>query len=466
MLAVGVPYMQPLSSAPSPALLTDLYELTMADAFVRAGLHTRPATFSLFVRRLPPVRGYLVAAGLAAALDYLAALRFDTADLRYLAGTGRVSAALLDHLAGLRFTGSVRAVPEGRLVFDEEPLLEITAPLVEAQIVETAVMNILHLHTLLASKAARCVEAAAGRAVIDFGLRRAHGFDAGMAAARSAYIAGCAATSNMAAGAQYGIPISGTMAHSFIQAFPSELDAFQAYARAFPDATTLLIDTYDIAKGAENAAVVGQELAASGHRLRGVRIDSGDLLAESRRARAILDKAGLPDVQIILSGGLDETQIADLLAAGAAVDGFGLGTRMDASEDAPTLEMAYKLVEFDGRPVVKLSRGKVSWPGPKQVWRAARDGVLTGDLITTADEPPPAGHEPLLVEVMRDGRRIAPAESLDRVRARCLAERDRLPAPLRRVAITERYPVQFSAALRAMQRQVRQQMQDTRYSKA
>lgn len=436
----------------SPALLTDLYELTMAEAYLRAG-ETGTAGFSLFIRRLPPERAYLVAAGLDAALDYLEDLHFTADDITFLRGTGLFSAAALNHLAALRFTGEARAVPEGRIVFGEEPLIEITAPLIEAQIVETLLINTLHLHTLLASKAARVVEAARGRAVVDFGLRRAHGIDAGMAAARAAYLTGCAATSNVAAGRHFGIPITGTMAHSFVTSFPSELEAFRAYAATYPDATTLLIDTYDTVQGARHAATVGQELAARGHRLRAVRIDSGEVGALSREVRAVLDAAGLPEVQIAVSGGLDEHHIAALLAAGAPIDSFGVGTRMDASEDAPTLEAAYKLVEYEGRPVFKRSRGKASLPGRKQVWRRYdADGRMAGDVIALADEGRPAPDaEPLLVPVMAGGRRLTPPEPLTAIRARCLAERTRLPDVLRTLDTgASPYPVAISDQLSAL----------------
>lgn len=433
------------------ALLTDLYELTMAEAYLRAGA-TGEATFSLFIRRLPPERNYLVAAGIGAALDELEAWHFTADDISYLRASGRFSEALLAHLAALRFTGSVRAIPEGTVVFGEEPLLEVTAPLIQAQIIETLLINIVHLHTLLTSKAARVVAAAQGRDVLDFGLRRAHGIDAGMAAARAAYLAGGAATSNVAAGQAYGIPTAGTMAHSFIMTFPSELEAFRAYAAAYPDATTLLIDTYDTVQGARHAAVVAGELAARGHRLRAVRLDSGDLAALSRTVRAVLDGAGLPEVQITASGGLDEYAIAALLAGGAPIDAFGVGTRMDASEDAPTLDAAYKLVEHGGRPVFKRSSGKASLPGRKQVWRSASaDGRFTGDVITLADEPPPvAGAVPLLVPVMAAGRRLQPPEPLSAARARCAAERARLPEPLHALTAAPAYPVRISDRLRAL----------------
>jgi nicotinate phosphoribosyltransferase len=433
-----------------PALVTDLYELTMAEAYLRAGI-THHATFSLFVRRLPPRRNYLIAAGLEAALDYLEALRFTADDLAHLRGTGLFSPQLLDHLAGLRFSGEVRAIPEGRAVFAEEPLLEVTAPIIEAQLVETMLINILHLHTLLASKASRCVDAAAGRPVVDFGLRRAHGVDAGMAAARATYLAGCTATSNVAAGRRHGIPIAGTMAHSFVTSFPTELDAFRAYAAAFPDTTTLLIDTYDVAQGARNAVTVARELAAAGHRLRAVRIDSGDLDALSRTARSILDAGGFPTVQVFASGGLDEYAIAALVAAGAPVDAFGVGTRMDASEDAPTLDVAYKLVAYEGRPRRKLSEGKATLAGCKQVWRrTGPDGRYAGDIIAAVDEPV-TDAEPLLEPVMAGGRRLRPSPPLAELRARCLAERARLPDAVRRIDAASAYPVALSPGLQALQ---------------
>lgn len=438
----------PLFAHSSMALAVDLYELTMAEALLRAGVNGT-ATFSLFIRRLPPERGYLVAAGIDEALDYLEALRFSESDLAFLQSTGLFSRALLDHLAALRFTGDVRAVPEGRPAFAQEPLLEVTGPLIEAQIVETALINIVHVHTLLASKAARCVDAAGGRAVVDFGLRRAHGVQAGMVAARAAFLAGCAATSNVAAGQRYGIPLAGTMAHSFITAFPSELDAFRAYARTFPDSTTLLIDTYDTFQGACHAVTVARELAAAGHRLRAVRLDSGDIAALSRGVRAILDAGGCSDVRILASGGLDEHSIAGLLAAGAPIDAFGVGTRMDASEDAPTLEAAYKLVEYEGRPTIKLSSGKESYPGRKQVWRRiGADGNLIGDVLATVDEVVP-GAEPLLCPVMTRGRRLAPALPLATLRDRCLVERSLLPDGVRRMHTPEPFPVAMSAGLQA-----------------
>src|SRR5688572_19779489 len=350
------------------ALFADLYELTMAASYFREGMRER-ATFSMFVRTLPAGRSFLVASGLEDVLEYLAAFRFSDDAIAYLRGLGLFDAAFLDYLSGVRFTGSVRAVPEGTVLFPDEPLLEVTAPLIEAQLVETAVMNVCHLQTVLASKAARVVLAARGKPVIDFGLRRTHGIDAGLKAARASHVAGAVMTSNVLAAQHYGIGPSGTMAHAYITAFPREIDAFRAYARAFPDRAILLIDTFDTVAGARNAAIVAKELAARGHRLTGVRLDSGDILALSREVRRVLDDAGCRDVRIFVSGGLDEDAIDRLLAASAPIDAFGVGTRMNVSADAPYVDMAYKLVRYDSRDVSKLSPGKETWPGEKQVYR-------------------------------------------------------------------------------------------------
>ena len=310
------------------------------------------------MRRLPPERGFLVAAGLEDVLEYLRGFRFTPDGLDYLRSLGKFEPAFLAHLATLRFTGQVRAVREGTVLFGEEPLLEITGPLIEAQLLETAVINFCHVQTLLASKAARVVLAANGRALAEFGLRRSHGTDAGMKAARCAFLAGFDSTSNVLAGRTWGVPLSGTMAHSFVTAFPREIDAFLAYARAFPDSAVLLLDTYDTAAAARQAVEVARGLAADGHRLAGVRLDSGDLAALSREVRTILDGGGFPDVRIIVSGGLDEHDVAALLAAGAPIDGFGVGTKLDVSADAPSLEMVYKLVSFGGRDTLKVSPEK------------------------------------------------------------------------------------------------------------
>jgi nicotinate phosphoribosyltransferase len=437
------------------ALLTDLYEITMAASYLREGMHG-PATFSLFVRRLPPGRSYLVAAGLEDVLRYLASFRFSAHALDYLHGLGRFDAAFLAYLEGVRFTGEVRAVAEGTLIFPNEPLLEVTAPIAEAQLVETAVLQACHLQTVITSKATRVVLAARGRPVVEFGLRRAPGLDAGMKAARCAYIAGATASSNVLAGLAYGIPPTGTMAHSYVSAFATERDSFRAFARAFPTQTILLVDTYDTIVGAHHAAAVGREMAARGERLAGVRLDSGDLAALAPQVRRILDAAGLQYVKLFASGGLDEDEIDRCLAAGAPIDAFGVGTKMDVSADAPYLDMAYKLVTYDGRPVLKTSAGKTTWTGAKQVFRRrGTDGQMAGDVVALADDAAPdADAEALLRPVMRAGRLLEPLPTLASVRARCAAQLAALPAGVRRLRGAASYVVRFSDRLVALQRAV------------
>jgi nicotinate phosphoribosyltransferase len=433
------------------ALFTDLYELTMAAAFFREGMNGR-ATFSLFVRRLPPERGFLVAGGLADVLEYLRGFCFSADALDYLRSLGRFEPAFLSHLQALRFTGQVRAVREGTVLFAEEPLLEVTAPLIEAQLLETAVINVCHLQTLLASKAARAVLAAGGRSLAEFGLRRSHGTDAGMKAARCAILAGFDSTSNVLAGRTFGAPLSGTMAHSFVTAFPREIDAFLAYARSFSDSAVLLLDTYDTAAAARLAVDVAKVLAASGHRLAGVRLDSGDLAVLSREVRGILDAGGCPDVRILVSGGLDEHDVETLLAAGAPIDAFGIGTRLDVSADAPSLEMVYKLVALGGRDVLKLSPGKETWVGAKQVLRRRdKDGRLAGDTLALEGDAVPAGAGRLLETVMEDGRPTGPPPALEVLREHCARELASLPDGVRRLREPAGYPVAVSDGLRARQ---------------
>ncbi|HSB41128.1 MAG TPA: nicotinate phosphoribosyltransferase, partial [Methylomirabilota bacterium] len=362
--------------------------------------------------------------------------------------------SFLDFLRGLRFTGDVRAVPEGTVLFQDEPLLEVTGPIIEAQLVETAVLNLVHLQTLLASKAARCVLAADGRPVSEFGLRRTHGIDAGMKAARCAFIAGASTSSNVMAGLHYGIPPTGTMAHSYVSAFPREIDAFRAFARAFPARTILLLDTYDTVAAARKAVVVAKEMEARGERLAGVRLDSGDLAALSREVRRILDEANLAYVRIFVSGGLDEAGITACLAAGAPIDAFGVGTRMDVSADAPYLDMAYKLVEYDGRPVRKSSAGKGTWAAQKQVYRRLESGrAFAGDVIALREEPAPPGTvEILLRSVMERGRLLAPHPALTSIREYCAAQIASLPAGVRDLADGAVYPVSYSERLVSLQR--------------
>ncbi|MFG2260167.1 nicotinate phosphoribosyltransferase [Streptomyces mirabilis] len=410
----------------SDAMTTDLYEVTMAMSYLREGM-IGPATFSLFVRELPPDRGFLVAAGLEPALDYLADLLVGPEDVDAFASALNRPRRDLQPLLGLEFTGEVRAVPEGRIVLAGEPLLEVTAPLPQAQLAETYVLNQLSHQTAIASKAARCVLAAAGHPVVDFSLRRTHGPQAGFQAARLGALTGFAGTSNVAAAATLGIPAVGTMAHSFVEAFPTEEQAFRAFARSHPGPVTFLVDTYDTEEGVRVAARVLRDLDRGPGSA--VRLDSGDLGTLAARARALLDAAGLPDVRITASGSLDEYAVDDLVRCGAPIDTYAVGTRVGVSADAPYLDSAYKLVEYDGRPVMKLSSAKVTAPGPKQVFR--RPGCA--DVIALADEQPPEEGRPLLETVMWDGRRTAARATLDECRERLAADLAELPSAARRI---------------------------------
>ncbi len=398
-------------------LATDLYELRMAASYLRRGM-TAPATFSLFARRLPARRGFLVAAGLADALAFLTGFGFDDGELAYLRDVVGLDEAALDALRGLRFTGDVWAVPEGRVVFANEPLLEVTAPIAEAQLVETILLNIVTFQTTVATKAARCRLAAAGAELIDFAYRRTQGPESGLAVARVSAIAGFGATSNVAAARRYGLRPAGTMAHSYVQAFPDERAAFRAFAADFPTGVVFLVDTYDTVNGVRTAIEVATEMGLTGPI--GIRLDSGDLGALAVTARGLLDAAGLTRARIIASGGLDEYGLAALVAAGAPIDAYGVGTAMGVSADAPSLDSAYKLVAYAGRPVMKLSTGKVTRPGAKQVFRGP-----TGDLLGLRDETAPPDHEPLLVPVMRAGRPVTPADDVaDLAAARARFDRD------------------------------------------
>ncbi len=427
------------------ALLADLYELTMAQSYLDEGVDGRPATFSVFVRHLPAGWGYLVAAGLDDVLRALESFAFAGDDLDYLSATGLFTDRFLGHLAGLRFEGEVRAMPEGTAFFPDEPLLELRAPLLQAQLLETVVVNELHFQSLVASKAARFVDAAEGRSLIDVGLRRAQGGAAGLRSARSSFLAGFDATSSVAAGGRYGMEVAGTMAHSYVQAFADELESFRAYARAYPNRSILLVDTYDAIQGARLAAVVGRELAQQGHRLAGIRLDSGDLATLAREVRSILDDAGLGESVVYASGGLDERDVAELVAAGAPVGGFGIGSQLASPADAPCLDMAYKLVEVGGRPTVELSPGKATLPGAKQVWRVSLGGRFAYDVVAPASAAGPPGGEPQLELVMAGGRRIV-RSSLEDGRERCRQQRARLPDEHRRVD-AECYEVRISDSL-------------------
>jgi nicotinate phosphoribosyltransferase len=425
----------------------------MAQAFYQQGMFA-PATFSLFVRSYPPQRGYLVAAGLDDVLDYLEHLHFSKPSLDYLRSTGLFAPEFLDFLGGLRFTGSVRAFPEGRVYFVNEPVLEVTAPIIEAQLAETFIINQVNFQTLLATKAARCAGAARGRPLADFASRRTHGVDAALKMARCSYLGGFQSTSNVLAARRYGIPPSGTMAHSFISSFPSEKEAFRAYARTFPESTVLLLDTYDTISGARHAAEVGREMAAAGKKLVAVRLDSGDFADLSRQVRRILDQAGLDYVKIIASGGLDEYEIERLVDEQVPIDMFGVGTKVGVSADAPWSDMAYKLVSFDQRPVMKLSTGKAYLPGGKQVFRR-RDsqGILSGDVIGLAEEELP-GAEELLQMVMSGGRRTGPEPTLTEMRDLLAHELEHLAPEYQQLVDPPRYPVEYSQRLQKLAQQV------------
>ncbi|WP_179401002.1 nicotinate phosphoribosyltransferase [Burkholderia guangdongensis] len=432
-------------------LLTDLYELTMLQAYFDATMNA-PASFEFFVRALPPARNFLMAAGLAPVLDYLERLRFGAADLDRLARTGRFRDDFLASLADLRFTGTVHAMPEGTVCFADEPIVRITAPLREAQLVESRVMNLLHYATLAASKAARAVLAAPGRLLVDFGLRRAHGAEAGLLSARSSYLAGFSGTATVLAGLRYGIPMFGTIAHAYVQAHGDEARAFEHFARAQPDNAVLLLDTYDTERAARIVVDVARRLARDGIAIKGVRIDSGDLAEHATRVRAILDAGGLAHATIFASGNLDEYALRDLLDRHAPIDGFGVGTRMNTSADAPYLDCAYKLVEYAGVPRRKRSEGKATWPGRKQVFRRRdANGCIAGDCVALDGEH--ADGDALLAPAMIDGRRLA-APSLDASRAHAARELATLPARSR--ALTDAAPVDvaMSPALDALVRRM------------
>jgi len=435
-------------------LFADLYELTMAQAFFNHEMF-QPATFSLFVRNYPSNRGYFVAAGLRDVLDYLTKLSFSASSLDFLRTLGAFSDEFLEYLSCLRFTGSVRAIPEGRIFFANEPPLEVTAPIIEAQLVETFIVNQINLQTLLTTKASRCVWAAPDRIISDFASRRTQGVDAALKMARCSYIGGFQSTSNVLAAKMYGIPPAGTMAHSFVSSFSTELEAFRAYAQAFPDRAILLLDTYDTAKGAHQAVVVAKEMESSGHRLLGVRLDSGDFDSLSRKVRAILDDAGLDYVRIVASGGLDEFELETLCKAGAPIDLYGVGTKAGVSADAPWSDMAYKLVCYDGRPVMKLSEDKVSMPGQKQVFRLRdRAGNFSEDVIGLQDETVDQA-EPLLTEVMTDGRLSGPHPTLTGTRGRFETDFAKLDEKHKSLVDPPKYQVSSSDALNRLTAQVR-----------
>ena len=419
----------------------------MMQAYLEAGM-TETAVFEFFVRKLPTERGFLMAAGLEQVVEFLETAHFGEAERRWLADSGRFSGDFIDTLADFRFTGEVDAMAEGTLFFPDEPILRLTAPLPEAQLFETRIINLLHFQSLIASKAARMVLAAEGRMLVDFGLRRAHGAEAGLLAARASYLAGFDSTATTLAAPRFGLPVTGTMAHSFIQAHDDEETAFENFARARPDLVILLLDTYDTEAAAEKVVRLAPRLQREGIEVRGVRLDSGDLADHARRVRRILDDGGLAEVKIFASGGVDETLLQQFVSKGAPIDGYGIGTSLTTSQDAPALDCAYKLQAYAGRPKRKLSEGKATWPGSKQVYRRYReDGVMLGDLLTLEGD---AGEgEPLIRPVMREGKRIGEFPDLAAARAHAAQELGRLPPHLRDLETEPPYPVEVSEALRA-----------------
>lgn len=433
-------------------LLTDLYELTMMQSYFDCGMNDT-ASFEFFVRKFPARRSFLMAAGLAQVLAYLHELSFCAEEIEALARVGRFSDAFLASLQDLRFTGDVDAMPEGSVFFAEEPILRITAPLREAQLVESRVMNLLHYQTLVASKAARIVLAAPGKVLVDFGLRRAHGAEAALLSARASWLAGFSGTATVLAGVRFGIPVYGTMAHSYIQAHRDEMLAFEHFARTQPGNATLLIDTYDTEAAAHKVVALAARLRGEGLAIQGVRLDSGDLGEHARRVRTILDGGGLRDLTIFASGNLDEDRVSELVRSGAPIDGFGVGTRMNTSSDAPYLDCAYKLVEYAGEPRRKRSEGKATWPGRKQVYRRRDElGKINGDCLTLADEPHDG--EPLLHRVLSAGAQAGALPELADSRAYAQRQLAELPPVLRDVRPAGTCPVEIGASLQRLAREL------------
>jgi nicotinate phosphoribosyltransferase len=434
------------------ALLTDLYELNMAASYMRRGM-SEAATFSLFVRKLPETRGFLVTSGVESCLDFLEGLRFEERDLHYMRDQLGFKPGDLEAFRRLRFTGDVWAIPEGRIAFAGEPLVEVTASLPEAQLIETYLLNQVTFETTIASKAARCVIAAAGRDLVDFSFRRTQGIEAGLDVARLSAMVGFSATSNVEAARRFGLVAAGTMAHSYVEAFSSQADAFRAFAQDFPGRATFLVDTYDTIAGVKDAIAVINELGLAG-RL-GIRLDSGNLGDLSRRCRQLLDRAGLPHVRILASGGLDELEIDDLVRAGAPIDAFGIGTKMGVSADHPYLDTAYKLVRYADRPVMKLSRGKVTAPGRKQVFRRQRP---FGDMVGLFDEAAPARRQALLEPVMMSGRRLNTHAGVAESRRRFEGDLAALPAAARDLRSPRPPSVRFSPALKQLSAETKREL--------
>ncbi|MCW5597837.1 MAG: nicotinate phosphoribosyltransferase [Nitrosomonas sp.] len=439
--------MNPLSSP----LLADLYQFTMLQSYLEQGMQ-ETAVFELFIRKLPPGRNFMVAAGLEQVLDFLENLQFSAEELSWLAT--RFRPPLIDYLERFHFRGDVYAMPEGTLFFPNEPILRITAPLPQAQLIESRIINILHFETLIASKAARSVLVAPGKLLVDFGMRRAHGAEAALLAARASYLAGFSGSATVLAGALYGIPLYGTMAHAYIQAHADESMAFEHFARSNPNNVVLLIDTYDTEAAAGKVVELAKRLQTEHIHIKGVRLDSGDLAAHAHNVRRILDQGGLQSTAIFASGNLDEYRLQTLLGSGAPIDGFGIGTALDVSIDAPALDCAYKLQEYAGKARRKRSEGKATWPGRKQVYRYyAPQGEMSHDVVALEDSDPCEG-EPLLVPMMLAGQRIHRTRPLQEIRQQTLARYVRLPESLTELETTTQYPVTISPALQALAKQL------------
>jgi nicotinate phosphoribosyltransferase len=440
-------------------LLTDLYQLTMIEGYLKSGMTgtgiAGTAVFEFFVRSLPKQWNFLVASGLDTFIDYVESLRFEPDELQFLKERGS-SPQLINYLRDFQFHGDIHAMPEGTLFFPEEPILRVTAPIAEGQLLETRAINLLQFQSLIASKAARMILAAPGKSLIDFGLRRAHGAEAGVLAARASYLAGFSGTSNVLAGRMWDLPLSGTMAHSFIQAHEDERTAFLEFARANPGDVTFLLDTYDTEKAAAKIVELAATLKKERIRIKAVRLDSGDLAAHARRVRRILDEGGLREVRIFASGGLDEWSLAELTACGAPIDGYGVGTRLDVSADAPYLDCVYKLQEYAGKPRMKRSESKATWPGRKQVYRfQGPDGRATHDEVTLDDATEAHRHsdkdrEALLAPVMLKGRRVQERAPLTAHRKRLAEQLDKLPEELKSLRPADPYPVTIMSPLREL----------------
>ncbi len=439
-------------SAQTNVLLTDLYQLTMLQGYFDQGME-ETAVFEFFVRKLPPQRNFVIAAGLEQALGFVENLRLTSEELKWISGHGAFRPAFVRYLEKLRFTGDIHAMAEGTVFFPNEPILRVTAPLPQAQLVESRLINLLHFQTLIASKAARSVLVAPNKFLVDFGLRRAHGAEAGLFAARASYLAGFAGSSTVLAAPLWGVPIFGTMAHSFIQAHDDEIVAFDDFAHSLPDNVILLIDTYDTEAAAEKVVRLAPKLEREGIKIKGVRLDSGDLAEHAFKVRRILDHGGLKHVTIFASGSVDEYVLERLLQKNAPIDGFGIGTHMDTSADAPYLDCAYKLVEYAGRARRKRSEGKVLWPGRKQVYRSYDDdGRMTGDVLSVEGDVREG--EPLIRQVMKAGRRVLAAEPLQKLRQNALDQIKRLPPSLLTLEHAPNYSVTVSEALHALAREV------------